>query len=377
MLFRNFGSRDVSKVVRFIWLYGFRRTVVKILSRTGIVFNIRLLFPPELLTKKINSNGQRILIVGAGHHAFSTLAFYILKHSRDHKLYIYDSDVRKSQFCADCYGGEVVAALNDVDFPDLDIAFIASNHASHASYAIDFLKRNVDVFIEKPICVDSRQAESLFRVSRRSAAKMFCGFNRPFSATYRRLIDALKLDSGPITLNFTVLAHVLEKDHWYRQGGEGSRILGNGSHWLDLSVFLLAKLERSISYIDISLSVSDSDSPDDNFSISLITDTHDLINIVFSSRGEPKNGVAEYLVAQRGSVVAICLDHRTLELTIGKSTRSIRTLSKNQGHEGCIFSALDREFYRNLKEIESSTALQLFIESMLSSNRATGRFVVK
>ena len=55
--------------------------------------------------------------------------------------------------------------IND---PDIDLVFIASNHASHALYAIKALDAGKDVHIEKPHVVSIEQLRDLYAALERN-----------------------------------------------------------------------------------------------------------------------------------------------------------------------------------------------------------------
>ena len=67
------------------------------------------------------------------------------------------------------------------DDPAIDLVYIASNHASHAEYAIRALERGKAVHIEKPHVVTESQLRRLCATMRRTGGKVRLGFNRPRS----------------------------------------------------------------------------------------------------------------------------------------------------------------------------------------------------
>ena len=245
--------------------------------------------------------------------------------------------------------------------------YIASNHYSHTEYAISALINNKIVYVEKPVCVNHIQFKELFSMIRKvnkDGNQLYVGYNRPFS---KAIFELNKHISGlllPITLNCFVIGHFIQKNHWYRNPIEGTRICGNVGHWIDLSINIMNTRGKIPDKFLINISYSNLDEIDDNISITMTTDYNDLINIIISSRSEPFEGINESIQFQTGNVIAKIDDFRRIDIWDKSNKSTFKFSPKDVGH----FLAINQPF-NNLKrdflEIEISTILMLEIKDMV------------
>lgn len=245
--------------------------------------------------------------------------------------------------------------------------YIASNHASHTDYAIRALQEGKKVYIEKPVSVNYEQFRSLFGFRRnhlQSIDSIFVGYNRPFSPAIQKLNNFIKDCYLPVTLNCFVIGHFIEKNHWYRNPEEGTRICGNVGHWLDLSINLLNTRGKIPQFYTINISYSNTEEIDDNISISIVTELNDLVTIIITSRSEPFEGINESIQLQSGDTIAKIDDFREMHLWKGSRKIKYRFSPKDVGHSNAInqpFNGMRRDFI----EIEVSTVIMLEISDMV------------
>ena len=67
------SNQDLYKVLRFVRIYGVFRTLSKVVGR----LRPRLKFWVILKFPFYSSNGKKVGLVGCGHHAFSSIAYYL------------------------------------------------------------------------------------------------------------------------------------------------------------------------------------------------------------------------------------------------------------------------------------------------------------
>ncbi len=245
--------------------------------------------------------------------------------------------------------------------PDCRLVYIASNHASHAQYAIAALQNGRDVFIEKPVCTKWSDLEALEACITQSSRRVCAGFNRPFSAAIRELRAAVSGLRSPLTMACFIHGHRIPADHWYRAPDEGTRISGNAGHWLDLAVHLLTAVWGAPpSSIHLNHTPALVAEPDDNFSLTLHTDNGDLITIILSSRNEPTEGVRETIEIQCGDVSAQIDDFRAMRMWRGGASIQRRYQPKDVGHRLCTLQPfLPAAQQRDWTEVVYSTRLML------------------
>ena len=79
------------------------------------------------------------------------------------------------------YGIGKILNKNEINYENIDIVYIATSHSSHCEYAIESLKANCDVYVEKPLVTSWEQFERLKKVRDLVQKNIFVGYNRPFS----------------------------------------------------------------------------------------------------------------------------------------------------------------------------------------------------
>lgn len=355
-------KKNLLKVSRYFTIYGFSRTLNKISGRQRRIS----LFKPKYILKK-----PFIGLVGCGQFQFSTIAYFLSKGFTNRFLYCYDIVSNKSSTLASYYKvPKVIGNRKDVFLQErASLVYIASNHATHAEYSVEFLKKNVSVYCEKPIAVTFKQFDSLLIAIKSSKAKFYAGYNRPYSPAVQKIKNTVtfkKKISGKFSLNCFVTAHDIPQDHWYRTPEEGTRICGNAGHWLDLMIhmyhwrgYIPKKYFVQIAYSNIS-------EPDDNITISITTPEGDLTSITITARTEPFEGINETINFQYNSIIAKIDDFRKIAIWDEERLYKKSYWPKNVGHMRSVMQPFSKE-NRDLNEVVASTELMLHIADMVRS----------
>ncbi|WP_146910496.1 Gfo/Idh/MocA family protein [Arenimonas daejeonensis] len=134
-----------------------------------------------------------------------------------------DVNINRAASLASAYGARYFTddAFKVISDPDIDLIYIASNHASHAEYAIEALRLNKNVHIEKPHVVTLEQLRRLEDAMNESAGLVNLGFNRPNSKMGRLIKSCLDEESGAAMLSWFIAGHEIADDHWYFKKEEG------------------------------------------------------------------------------------------------------------------------------------------------------------
>jgi predicted dehydrogenase len=222
-----------------------------------------------------------------------------------------------------------------VEDPAIDLVFIASNHASHADYAVDALRAGKSVHIEKPHAVDRDQLRRICLAMSESAGKVSLGFNRPKSRIGRMIKNYLDSQSGAALFSWFVAGHKLGPDHWYLRDGEGGRVLGNLCHWTDFTLWLVAPERR----YPIVITPTRCDAPDCDIAVTYVFGDKSVAALVFGARGEPFEGIREQFAAQRGDVLISMMNFENLRIDLLDRRIRYSPLFRDQGHESTIVSS--------------------------------------
>ena len=330
----------VKKVMRYIRLYGFLRTFVKVKGQyhmksiEGFTENIWI----NKACKSADNVNRCVAIIGCGYYPYSVIAFYMKSINKDFLRCTLDIDrPRARSLCFD-YGG--VYATDDLDAilsdKQVKLVFIASNHSSHAEYAERCIKAGKHVHIEKPHVVSYDQLEELTIAQKCSPdVKVFLGFNRPRSYLFSCLMEALKLQSGPSMINWFIVGHHLEDNHWYYDAKEGGRILGNLSHWSDLTLHLVG-IENAFpcEIIPATLPGSKSD-----YIVAINFADGSAAVISFSAKGQTATGVRELLNLQKQDCLASLSNFEALTIDVGDFKKTYKPFYRDHGHRNNILNS--------------------------------------
>lgn len=134
-----------------------------------------------------------------------------------------------------------------LDAENPDSVHIATPHYLHAPMAIAALKRNINVFLEKPICISTEQIEQLIAAEKESEAQVcVCFQNRfnPSTVLAERLVEE---DGGAMAAFGTVFWY--RSEPYYTESGwrgayatEGGGVMINQAiHTIDLLCYYLGK----------------------------------------------------------------------------------------------------------------------------------------
>ena len=140
--------------------------------------------------------------------------------------------------------------------PGVNTVVIATQHNSHANYVINSLNAGMNVWVEKPLAIDSKSLSLIEAAYQKihdeadfpnPAPQLMVGFNRRFSPHIKKMYELLSRVSSPMSVIITVNAGFIPKDHWTQDPLKGGgRIIGECCHFIDLIRFLVGKKIVSI-----------------------------------------------------------------------------------------------------------------------------------
>jgi predicted dehydrogenase len=319
------------KAARYIRLYGFSRTAVKIEAQ----YHMRRHYETLPIPRPRGGAGQHVGIIGCGTFAYSTIAYYLRRSYGAVIRGAMDVDLHRAASLARRYGLSYYTddATRVLDDNSIDLVYIASNHASHAEYAIEALARGKHVHIEKPHVVSDDQLRRLCDAMRNASGRVRLGFNRPSSRIGREIANSVGRQKGPAVYNWSVAGHEIPRDHWYHREEEGGRVLGNLCHWTDFVYRLVAPSDRyPIRIIPARASSSDCD-----IGVSYVFADGTIAAITFSeAKGHAFEGVRERFAGQRGNALITMDDFRSLRIDEGARRRHIVQRFRDHGHRRAI-----------------------------------------
>lgn len=351
--FRQSFAFNVRKTIRYIRLYGIGRTRMKIAAQ----YHMTTVFPDqEARPRPTETSHKHVGIIGCGKFAYANIAYYVCKHYGWVIRGVMDTDLNRAislgqRYRADYYTTDAETILTD---PGIDLIYIASNHASHAAYAIRAIQNGKAVHIEKPHAVSESQLNRLCEAMQQGKGRMRLGFNRPDSVLGKRLAHQLAQQPGPAMINWFVAGHALEPDHWYFAEPEGGRVLGNLCHWIDFTLRLIPEAHR----FPIQIVPTRSRQSDCDISIAYVFGDGSIGTITFSAKGHTFEGVRETLNVHKGNLLACLTDFRKLRFDTLDVIQQKRLWFRDHGHQQSILAS-----YRMLTDSSLAASIRSVWES--------------
>jgi predicted dehydrogenase len=324
----------IKKALRYIRLYGISRTMIKIQGQYHMKrkYDVLPVIDPQSTTT------GHVGLLGCGNFAFSNIAYYLKKNYGKVIRGVMDVDIHHAASLCQHYGANYYTddAEKVLQDPHIDTIYIASNHSSHAEYAIRALEEGKNVHIEKPHVVNFDQLQRLVKAMSASSGKLVSiGFNRPLSTIGTEIKRHLSSQPGAMMLNWFIAGHELESGHWYFQDSEGGRILGNLCHWTDLTYGFIDDGHR----YPLTIIPARSEKSDCDIAVSYVFGDGSIAAITFSAKGHTFEGVREKLAAHRGDVLIAMDDFKRLVVEIVDKVHIRNPFFRDHGHERSVCSS--------------------------------------
>jgi len=357
----------VKKVLRYVNLYGIDRTYHKMRGQ----LHLKKTYTTLPTRKTTVDQNRKIGLIGCGNYAYTTIAYYLQREFGRILAGCMDIDINRAASLADRYRVPIYTTDEDdiIGHDAVQLVYIASNHATHAEYAIKALEQGKHVYIEKPHVVTEDQLERLANAMDNHPGKVFLGFNRPGSRFGRIITEYLNAESGPGMYNWFVAGHDIDPDHWYFKPEEGGRVLGNLCHWTDFVLHLAGPEAFPITINPTRAAKSDCD-----IAVSFTFADGTIAIISFSAKGHTFEGVKERFSGHKGNCLVTMDDFQTLQVEIINRKKRFRNFFRDHGHRQNIVAAaknvLGNESYdRNARMAHVWNTGHLFLKTKKALKR--------
>lgn len=319
----------LKKALRYARLFGPRRTLVKAQAQ----YHMRKRFR-RLPAAPSADAGAHVGLLGCGNFGYSHICYYLSKNYGRVLRAAMDPNIHRAASLTRRWGAAYYTddAVRIIDDADIDLIYVASNHASHADYAVSALERDKSVHIEKPHVVSEGQLRRVCAAMEASSGEVRLGFNRPGSRFGELIASSLHSQAGPAMHNWFIAGHRIEPDHWYFKEEEGGRVLGNLCHWTDFVYQLVPAEDR----YPITIHPARAEKSDCDIVVTYVFGDGTIAAITFSAKGHTFEGVRERFAAHRGDVLIAMDDFRTLTIDVADRKQTIRQRYRDHGHERAI-----------------------------------------
>lgn len=133
--------------------------------------------------------------------------------------------------------------------PTIDLVIITTRHNSHAQLVEESLLSGKNVFVEKPLAINSTQLDKLIGVyldqDTHNFKTLTVGFNRRFSPHSQKI--KLALGNQLMNVVITINAGSIPSNVWvHDMESGGGRIIGEACHFIDLITFYTGSKIKSV-----------------------------------------------------------------------------------------------------------------------------------
>jgi len=129
---------------------------------------------------------------------------------------------------------------------DVDQVIITTRHNLHAGMVLDSLRAGKNVFVEKPLTLNSEELEIIVNAQKESGKVVTVGFNRRFSPHIQKIKNLIDTNA-PKNLIGTMNAGFIPQSIWVHDMDiGGGRIIGEACHYIDLLVYLSGSKVKAV-----------------------------------------------------------------------------------------------------------------------------------
>tara|TARA_R110002050_G_scaffold293182_1_gene449346 strand:+ start:17580 stop:18998 length:1419 start_codon:yes stop_codon:yes gene_type:complete len=235
----------------------------------------------------INNQSKGVFIYGLGDYSRVYVARNI---SKIPKICCVDYSYNLATYYKDKFNYDDYCLVAEDSYPKLvktkyPLAIIATYHSDHTRIAREIFEKNPNtlIFIEKPPCVTIDDIKTLLSLYSQNA-KIEIGYNRRFIPLNKEIRDLI-YDKQKV-ISISVKEILINDNHWYFWQNQGTRITGNLTHWIDLSIFWINGSPKEVNLIA-------SPSEDETIAVSILFSEGSLVNITVSDKGSSLRGVQE------------------------------------------------------------------------------------
>jgi len=211
--------------------------------------------------------------------------------------------------------------------PHVDAVFIGTRHHLHGPMVMAALASGKHVFVEKPLCVDEQQLDSIARLYTRADRILCAGFNRRFSPFARQCKEFFQPGRGPLSFLYRVNAGRPPEGHWRQDPEQGhGRVIGEVCHFVDLFAYLSDALPVEVQAWPMSASTDEG-----NVHIHVSLADGSKGEILYVASGDASVPKERLEVFGRGRT-AICEDFRKSFFHYSNRCRTQSLFRQDKGH---------------------------------------------
>jgi len=207
----------------------------------------------------------------------------------------------------------------------VEAIWITTPHESHAELAIQALKAEKHIFLEKPIALNIQDAKNVLDASLVSQTQLMLGFNRRFAPASIYAANISKDTTNVKHIIYRVRGDSVPENHWLNDMSiGGGRLLGEAVHFLDWMTWVI---DQEPLNIQATRAIKDPDC----FEITVSYSDGSLGTLIYSMMGSP-DIPKENIELSMGSTTVIIDNFQRLQI-IKKGARKKTLKLSGKGHK--------------------------------------------
>jgi len=287
----------------------------------------------EVYSKPTKKEGRiNIAVIGAGSFAKKIHLPNLMKLKDCYNLYAIMSKTASNAKSAALKFGAKYATTDYKEVlkdKNIDAVLIATRHNLHVKMAIEALKNDKAVFLEKPMALNKEELDKLVDVIKETRKPFMVCFNRRFSKYVQEVKRHIATRINPMIINYQVNTEYIPSNHWVYSEEGGGRIIGEACHIFDLFNYFTESQVESIS-VDKITPKTQHFSAQDNTVTTLKYKDGSVCTLTYTALGN-KQYPKEYCHIYFDGRIIIINDYKELKIFSGTKNYELRAKSQNKG----------------------------------------------
>ena len=281
---------------------------------------------------KLKTNKIKVALIGAGSFAKGMHLPNLEKLNNFYDIYAIMSRTGSNatsiarQYKAKYATTNYQEILND---PNIDMVMICTRHNLHAQYSIEAMKKGKAVFMEKPMALNKKEMEEVFRTIQKTGVPYLVGFNRRFSKYAVEIKKHIIKRTNPMIINYHMNAGYIPLEHWVYTEEGGGRIIGEGCHIFDLFNYFVDSEIDSVSVNSINPKTKNISSRD-NVVVTLKYNEGSICTLIYTALGD-QSYPKEFLEIYFDNKIITMNDYKNLK-GFGIKMANINSKLSDKGH---------------------------------------------
>lgn len=230
---------------------------------------------------------------------------------------------------------------------NIDLVIVTTRHNLHAPIIIEAAKAGKHIFTEKPIALNYKDCQRVYKAIIENNVNFTIGFNRRFSPLSQNTKRILEKRKDPMIVTIRVNSAGMNKNHWINDPVEGGgAILGEGCHFFDLCNWFINAEPKRI-YAEMISANNNSIVNNNNITSTITYEDGSLASVVYTTIGNASYPKERIEIFVDGGI--ICINDFRESVIVGLDTagQKLKNIEKGQ-------FALLNTFVKNLKNEQNN-----------------------